>query len=79
VHEVRSFPHEHELAADDIVALAASETSIALLDVEARTVALADFGRIAGSLAPRLRLPYTAEIHLADCCLREDEFGTASP
>jgi SAM-dependent methyltransferase len=66
LRNVRNFPHEHELAAHDIVALAASETSIALLDAEARNAALADFGRVADSLAPRLRLQYTTEIHLAD-------------
>jgi SAM-dependent methyltransferase len=66
VCEVRSFPHEHELAAEDIIALAVSETSIALLDAEARTAALADFGRVADSLAPRLRLRYTTEVHVAD-------------
>jgi SAM-dependent methyltransferase len=79
VHEVRSFPHEHELAGDDIVALAASETSIALLDVGARTAALADFSRIADSLARRLRLPYITEVHFADRCRGEDELGTAPP
>jgi SAM-dependent methyltransferase len=68
VHEVRKFLHTHELAAGDIVALAASETSIALLDVEARTAALAEFGRIADSLAPRLRLSYITEACLADRC-----------
>jgi SAM-dependent methyltransferase len=65
VYEVRSFPHEHELARDDIVALAASETSIAVLDGERRAAAIADFTRIADSLGPRLRLPYITEVHLA--------------
>jgi SAM-dependent methyltransferase len=79
VHEGRTFPHEHELAANDIVALAASETSIALLDLQARTAAFADFNRIADSLPPRLRLPYLTEVHLADRCRAEDERSTTSP
>lgn len=66
VCEVRSFPHEHQLAADDIVALAASETSIALLDAEARAAALAHFESVADTLAPRLRLRYRTEVHVAD-------------
>ncbi len=64
--EVRSFPNEHELDSDDLVALAASETSIAILKGEARAAALADFSRLAESLPPRLRLRYTTEIHIAD-------------
>ena len=79
LHEIRSFPHQHELATGDIVALAASETSIALLNAEARAAAFADLGRIADSLAPRLRLLYITEVHLADRSCAEDERGTASP
>lgn len=75
VCEVRSFPHEHELAAEDIIALALSETSIALLDDEARTAALADFRRVADSVAPRPRLRYRTEVHVADRLRGGDRTG----
>jgi SAM-dependent methyltransferase len=79
LYEVRSFHFEHAIAADDILALAASETSIALLDAKARRAAFADFGHIAASLPPRLRLPYTTKVHLAGRRRGEDERGTPSP
>jgi ubiquinone/menaquinone biosynthesis C-methylase UbiE len=63
--ELRTYPHEHELAREDLVALAASETSIALLDDEPRTAALAEFERLAGTLPERVRLRYVTELLLA--------------
>ena len=62
----RSFSNEHELDSHDLVALAASETSIALLEGGAHATALADFKRLADQLPSRLRLRYTTEIHVAD-------------
>jgi len=64
--EQRSFPNEHELDADDVVALAVSETSIALLEGEARNAALADFERLGERVPSPLRLRYTTEIQVAD-------------
>ena len=72
--ELRNFAHDHELAAGDIVPLAASETSIATLDGEARAAAVADFERLAASLPMRLRLRYTTEIYVAHR-LGDDESG----
>jgi SAM-dependent methyltransferase len=66
VRELREFAHEHELEAGDIVPLAASETSIAILDGDVRAAALAEFGRLADSLPTPLRLRYTTEICLGD-------------
>jgi SAM-dependent methyltransferase len=66
LREQRSFANEHKLEADDVVALAASETSIALLEGEARNAALADLERLAERCPSPLRLRYTTEIHVAD-------------
>jgi ubiquinone/menaquinone biosynthesis C-methylase UbiE len=66
LREQRTFPNEYELDSQDLVALAASETSIALLEGRAHAAALADFRLLAEPLPARLRLRYTTEIHIAD-------------
>jgi SAM-dependent methyltransferase len=59
------FPHTQELDRDGLVAQAASESSIALLDGDARTAALAEFGRLAESLPPRFGLRFATEVFLS--------------
>jgi SAM-dependent methyltransferase len=66
LREHRTFTNEHELAADDLVALAASETSISLLGGSARTAAVADFEQLAKRVHSPLRLRYTTEVYIAD-------------
>jgi SAM-dependent methyltransferase len=64
--ESRSFPHVHELGGETLVAQAASESSIAVLDGDARVAALAEFRRLAETLPPRYGLRYRTEIVVAD-------------
>jgi SAM-dependent methyltransferase len=62
--EVHRFPHVHELDREGLVAQAASESSIAILDSDARAAALADFAELAARLPPRFELCYTTEVVL---------------
>jgi SAM-dependent methyltransferase len=63
--ELLTFPHVQELDREGLVAQAASESSIAVLEGEARVAALADFARFADSLPPRFELRFTTELVLA--------------
>jgi ubiquinone/menaquinone biosynthesis C-methylase UbiE len=58
------FPHTQELDREGLVAQAASESSIAVLEGEARTAALADFARLAETLPPSFELRFTTEVVL---------------
>jgi SAM-dependent methyltransferase len=61
--EIRTFAHVHELSGEELVLLAASESSIASLAAEARATALADVAALAPPTA-RLRLPYVTEVRI---------------
>ena len=63
--ELHTFDHAQELDREGLVAQAASESSIALLEGEAGTAALAEFARLADSLPPRFELRFTTEVLLA--------------
>jgi ubiquinone/menaquinone biosynthesis C-methylase UbiE len=60
--DLRTFRHAQELAREDLVAQAASESSIAVLEGEARTAALADFASLADTLPPRFELRFTTDV-----------------
>lgn len=59
--ELHRFPHVHRLDADALLAQAASESSIALLDDATRASALSEFRAIAGG-AGELELRYVTEV-----------------
>jgi SAM-dependent methyltransferase len=61
-----AFPHAHELDAEDLVAQLLSETSIAVLDEDARAAAADDVRRLAATLPPRFPLRYRTEVHVAE-------------
>jgi SAM-dependent methyltransferase len=61
----RTFALEHVLAPADLVALAASESSIALLPERSRATALAEFERLAAGTAAPVRLRYLTEVVIA--------------
>jgi len=62
--EAHTFRHTQELDRDRLVAQAASESSIAVLEAEARRAALDDFANLAAGLPPRFELRYTTEVVL---------------
>ena len=68
--ELRTFPHAQELDREGLVAQAESESSIAVLEGEARSAALADFARLARTLPARFELRFTTEVVLARPFLR---------
>ena len=61
--EVATFEHVHELPAEDLAVLGASESSIAALDDDAREAALREFAALAGR-GSRVRLRYVTEVRL---------------
>jgi ubiquinone/menaquinone biosynthesis C-methylase UbiE len=61
--EIATFHHVHELAAEELAVLAASETSIAFLEDGAREAALAEFAAL-GRPGTRVRLRYVTEVRL---------------
>jgi SAM-dependent methyltransferase len=65
VLEREGFPFVHELPAADIVALAASESSIALLEDDDRAAALDDFARLAENQPDPVRLRYVTDVVVA--------------
>jgi SAM-dependent methyltransferase len=65
VEDVRQFAFVHELPPADLRTLAASETSIALLDDGARAAALAEFDRLADPAEGPVRLRYVTEVVVA--------------
>jgi SAM-dependent methyltransferase len=64
--EAAAFPHLHELDAAELVAQLLSETSIALLDEDARAAAAADVRALAATLPPRFPLRYRTEVDVAE-------------
>jgi SAM-dependent methyltransferase len=64
--ELHRFPHVHRLGGDALVAQAASESSIALLDDSARAAALRDFGALVAG-ADEIELRYVTEVLLSTC------------
>jgi len=63
--ERRSFPHVHRLDAQGLVAMAASESSIALLDESARAAALAEFEALAHLFREPLELRYVTDVSIS--------------
>jgi SAM-dependent methyltransferase len=64
--ELLAFPHVQELDGRVLVAQAASETSIALLEEAPRLGALADFRRLAESLPHRFGLRFETEVFVSE-------------
>ena len=65
VLERKAFPFVHELSAGDIVALAASESSIALLEDDDQAAALDDFARLTANKPDPVRLRYVTDVVIA--------------
>jgi ubiquinone/menaquinone biosynthesis C-methylase UbiE len=62
--EVRAFPGQHELASSDLAAMLATWSDVASLPPSRRSALLTEIDAFSGSLAERVSVPMTTEVHL---------------